>query len=50
MGLTWLPPPRTSQGKDWMTEFLRANGDLVDIVSIHRYPFPLRHQRNARDH
>ena len=24
----------------WMEEFLRANGDLVDIVSFHRYPFP----------
>jgi hypothetical protein len=23
-----------------MGEFLEANGDLVDIVSIHRYPFP----------
>jgi hypothetical protein len=23
-----------------MKEFLRANGDLVDIVSIHRYPYP----------
>ncbi len=23
-----------------MTEFLKANGDLVDIISIHRYPFP----------
>jgi hypothetical protein len=23
---------------DWMTEFLKANGDLVDIVSVHRYP------------
>jgi hypothetical protein len=32
--------PKDAQGKDWMTEFLRANGDLVDIVSIHRYPFP----------
>ncbi|MFN8413848.1 MAG: glycoside hydrolase family 44 protein [Anaerolineales bacterium] len=27
-------------GKYWMDEFLKANGDLVDIVSIHRYPFP----------
>ncbi len=27
-------------GKDWMEEFLKANGDLVDVVSIHRYPFP----------
>jgi len=24
---------------DWLTSFLNANGDLVDIVSIHRYPF-----------
>jgi len=33
--------PKDSQGRDWMTEFLKANSDLVDIVSIHRYPFPL---------
>ncbi len=26
---------------DWLSSFLKANGDLVDIVSIHRYPFPL---------
>jgi hypothetical protein len=25
---------------DWLIAFLQANGDLVDIVSIHRYPFP----------
>ncbi len=24
--------------QDWMTEFLKANGDLVDIVTVHRYP------------
>lgn len=24
----------------WMTEFLKANGDMVDVVSFHRYPFP----------
>jgi hypothetical protein len=24
----------------WFIEFLKANGDLVDIVSFHRYPFP----------
>jgi hypothetical protein len=24
----------------WMVEFLKANGDLVDVVSFHRYPFP----------
>ncbi len=26
---------------DWLTSFLKSNGDLVDIVSIHRYPFPV---------
>jgi len=26
--------------RDFVREFLRANGDLVDIVAIHRYPFP----------
>lgn len=25
--------------KDWMGEFLRSNGDLVDVVAFHRYPF-----------
>ena len=24
----------------WFIDFLKANGDLVDIVSFHRYPFP----------
>ncbi len=43
--LSQYPPlfaqtPKDAAGRDWMTEFLRANGDLVDIVSIHRYPFP----------
>lgn len=33
--------PRDVNGKYWVDEFLRANGDLVDIVSIHRYPFPV---------
>jgi hypothetical protein len=32
--------PKDPAGLDWMTEFLRTNGDLVDVVSIHRYPFP----------
>ena len=32
--------PKDPYGLDWMTEFLKANGDFVDIVSIHRYPFP----------
>jgi hypothetical protein len=27
-------------GLYWMDEFLKANGDLVDVVSFHRYPFP----------
>jgi hypothetical protein len=26
--------------EEWLIEFLKANGDLVDIVSFHRYPFP----------
>lgn len=25
---------------EWMRTFLEVNGDLVDVVSIHRYPFP----------
>lgn len=32
--------PYDRDGRDWMLEFLRANGDLVDVVSIHRYPYP----------
>jgi hypothetical protein len=32
--------PKDSAGNDWLREFLLANGDLVDVVSIHRYPFP----------
>lgn len=31
---------RDGAGRDWVREFLLANGDLVDIVAIHRYPFP----------
>lgn len=34
--------PTDAQGRDWLREFLRANGDLVDVVSVHRYPFPAR--------
>lgn len=26
--------------RDWLSAFLKADGDLVSIVSIHRYPFP----------
>lgn len=32
--------PKDPFGLDWMGVFLEVNGDLVDIVSIHRYPFP----------
>jgi len=32
--------PTDDFGRDWMAEFLKANGDDVDIVTIHRYPFP----------
>ncbi len=39
--------PKDSRGRDWVQEFLKANGDLVDIVSIHRYPFP-RSKANPR--
>jgi len=30
--------PKDSAGRDWMTEFLKTNGDLVDIITVHRYP------------
>ena len=26
--------------ENWLIEFLKANSDLVDVVSFHRYPFP----------
>ncbi len=26
--------------RDYLLEFLKVNGDLVDVVTIHRYPFP----------
>lgn len=37
--------PKDINGKDWMEEFLKANGDLVDVVAFHRYPFP----KNTQD-
>jgi hypothetical protein len=40
--------PKDSADKDWMIEFLRANGDIVDVVSIHRYPFPANAVAPAR--
>jgi hypothetical protein len=30
--------PKDSSNRDWMTEFLKVNGDLVDVVTVHRYP------------
>jgi hypothetical protein len=33
---------KDSAGRDWLIEFLKANGDIVDIVSVHRYPFPIK--------
>jgi hypothetical protein len=30
--------PKDSSKRDWMTEFLKTNGDLVDVVTVHRYP------------
>jgi hypothetical protein len=32
--------PRDAQGRDWLRSFLEANGDQVDVVAVHRYPFP----------
>ncbi|MEM8859599.1 MAG: hypothetical protein AAGD96_14830 [Chloroflexota bacterium] len=32
--------PKDANGLDWMREFLRENGDMVDVVTFHRYPFP----------
>lgn len=29
-----------NQGTDWLQEFLRVNADLLDVVTIHRYPYP----------
>jgi hypothetical protein len=45
--LSQYPPdfaatPKDREGRDWMAEFLQANGDMVDIVTIHRYPFPVQ--------
>lgn len=32
--------PKDSTGRDWLRTFLAINGDLVDVVTVHRYPFP----------
>jgi hypothetical protein len=34
-------PNGTFTMHEFLREFLRANGDLVGIVAIHRYPFPI---------
>lgn len=39
--------PKDKAGADWMVEFLKANGDMVDIVTFHRYPFPNNAERTA---
>ena len=33
--------PKDPSGRDWLEEFLVANGDMVDVVTVHRYPFPI---------
>lgn len=35
---TYDATPKDPAKRDWMTEFLKSNGDLVDVVSVHRYP------------
>lgn len=32
--------PKDVNGRDWLIEFLKANGDNVDVIAVHRYPFP----------
>ncbi len=38
---------KDSSGRDWLRTFLKYNGDLVDIVAIHRYPFPNNAERRS---
>lgn len=35
--------------RQWVRAFLQANGDLVDIVAVHRYPFPINHEVTTLD-
>jgi hypothetical protein len=40
----FVPNPTPEYGQvfnDWLVTFLKTNGDLVDVVSVHRYPFPV---------
>lgn len=32
--------PRDANGLLWLDRFLEVNGDMVSVVSVHRYPFP----------
>ena len=32
--------PKDENGRDWLRAFLASNGDMVDVVAVHRYPFP----------
>ncbi|MBK8432851.1 MAG: hypothetical protein IPL28_16835 [Chloroflexi bacterium] len=32
--------PKDENGRDWLRTFLASNGDMVDVVAVHRYPFP----------
>ncbi len=41
----YLPPALggsalDANGDDWLQAFLRANGDLLGVVAVHRYPYP----------
>jgi hypothetical protein len=38
--ITLVGPDVGPEATPWLREFLRVNGDLVDIVAIHRYPYP----------
>ncbi|MFO7632682.1 MAG: hypothetical protein R6W76_09095 [Caldilinea sp.] len=39
--------PKDSVGNDWLRTFLAVNGDLVDVVTVHRYPFPNNAERSS---
>jgi hypothetical protein len=38
-----------ARAHDFLREFLRANGDMIDIVAVHRYPFPQGNTRATVD-
>jgi beta-glucosidase len=40
-----FPPPNmtdpdSTKAREWLRAFLKGNGDMIDVVSVHRYPFP----------